>query len=234
MIGYHGMVLDNMEFYWRRSFFLFRANGTWKPVRFSCIHYPEDSDTPMRGPVRVDNGDKAGYTMCFMDNQHNDIITACDEPFTSDDWITYRPYLGYIMPTPRNLFRLVARVPRSRNKGLVLEGDARNVIVAISLGPDSDYVHPSALVQGLCDRMNKGYATPQDVSRAVTERLPCLLGPELALYDNTVRYYDTTIGTIREDGGTLVVRYHDEVTESAHDKLFANYTMIGVNKESEA
>ena len=231
MIGYDGLRLNNVQFYWRASYFLHKKDGVWTWVRFHSIDYPDTPEAERaRDHMRMDEADAIGIRLVFMDAKGNLIRTGCTAPFEGDDWITYRPYLGYVMPENGKLVRLFASVPRQRDKGLVFDGNARNVNVGGRLGKVT--ISVTGLMSALCDRMNHGYADEDEFIQAVRDGHATIIEAELALYDGALWYHGDKLATVKYKDGKVLVTYLESLERSIHAHLFDEWQNVIAQEKS--
>ena len=167
MIPYQDMTFADWNFYWGESVLFAKLQGVWQGVVPSP--YGENGEYEHSDSTRLDDiADNGGTIQFNYFGARGSIRVSPLLPFTSNDWITYEPTLGYFILGGK-LALLTSHAPRNRIKGLhqrrlcpVLPLDAsalpKSVASVISL-ETRFYELYQVIVTEIARRMNEPFPT---------------------------------------------------------------------------
>ena len=175
MIPYMDMTFADWTFYWGESVLFTKIAGEWRGV---CPMSRDDNgDYLHRDSDRLDDIDSIQFG---YHSTGTTFSVPALEPFTSDDWVTYEPALGYFIIGGK-LALITSEAPRNRIKGLhprrlrsvvPLDTSAlpKSVAGAISL-ETSMYDYYNTIVKEIASRMNNPFtmAWYHKIDKAIQE-----------------------------------------------------------------
>lgn len=222
MIPYQDMTFSDWNFYWGESVLFTKREGNWMGVTPVCVN--DEGRFLHRDHTRLDDLADAGDTIKFEGFFSGVKFSVCPlSPFTSSDWMTYEPPLGYFILSGK-LYLITSSAPRNRNKGLhqrrlrtvpALDRTALPNAIASVIGDDiSFYDVYGQLVQEVARRLNEPF--PASWYEAIIKGIEDAVAPAVILHKDAafvpaaaqdvghLLFKGTLLGNIRKVGGDLL------------------------------